>query len=317
MNIFIAGATGVVGKRLVPQLVRRGHRVVAATRTAGKVEGLRAAGAEAVVLDALDRAAVMAAVAAARPDVAVHQLSALPRMPDLRHFDREFAQTNRLRTEGAEYLLAASAAAGVRRFVAQSYTGWNNVREGGRIKTEDDGLDRHPAPTQRETLAAILKLEAMTTVDAKSSGIEGIALRYGNLYGPGTAIARDGEVVDAVRKRKLPIVGDGGAVWSWVHIDDAAEATRVAIEGGPSGIYNIVDDEPAEVSVWLSELARIVGSKAPYHVPVWIARLLIGETGVSMMTKIRGASNAKAKRLLAWQPAHSAWRAGFQEFATR
>lgn len=318
MNIFIAGATGAVGKRLVPQLVRRGHRVVATTRTAGKVESLRAAGAEPVVLDALDRAAVMAAVAAARPDVVVHQLTALPRMPDLRHFDREFAPTNRLRTEGTEHLLAASAAAGVRRFVAQSYSGWNNPREGsGRIKTEADGLIRDPLPSQRETLEAIIKLETLTTVDARSSGIEGIALRYGSLYGPGTAVARDGEVIEAVRKRKLPVVGDGGAVWSWIHIDDAAEATRVAIEGGPGGVYNIVDDEPAEVSVWLPELARILGAKPPYHVPAWVARLLIGETGVSMMTQLRGASNAKAKRELGWQPAHPTWRTGFQELVTR
>lgn len=310
MKIFLAGATGAVGKRLVPLLVRRGHQVVATTRTANKIEALRAAGAEPVVLDSLDRTAVIAAVTAARPDVVVHQLTALTGRFDLKHFDRYFAETNRLRTEGTEYLLAGAAAAGVRRFVIQSYTGWNNIREGSRIKTEDDPLDPHPTSTQRQTLAATRQQEAMITSVA---GIDGIALRYGSLYGPGTSIGPGGEVVDAVRARKMPIVGDGAGVWSFLHIDDAAEATRVAIEGGPAGIYNIVDDDPAEVSVWLPEMARILGAPAPYHVPAWIARLLVGETGVSMMTKVRGSSNAKARRLLSWQPAYASWRDGFQK----
>jgi nucleoside-diphosphate-sugar epimerase len=310
MKILLAGATGAVGKRLVPLLVRSGHQVVATTRTANKIEALRAAGAEPVVLDALDRTAVMAAVAAARPEVVVHQLTALTGTLDLKHFDRDFAETNRLRTEGTEYLLAASAAAGVRRFIIQSYTGWNNIREGGRIKTEEDPLDPHPTPAQRQTLAATRQQEAMIMGVA---GIEGIALRYGSLYGPGTSIGPGGEVVEAVRARKMPIVGNGAGVWSFLHIDDAAEATRVAIERGPVGIYNIVDDDPAEVSVWLPEMARIIGAPAPYHVPAWIARLLIGETGVSMMTKVRGSSNAKARRLLSWQPAYASWRDGFQK----
>jgi nucleoside-diphosphate-sugar epimerase len=248
--------------------------------------------------------------------VVVHQMTALPRMPDLRHFDREFAQTNRLRTEGTEYLLAASAAAGVRRFVAQSYSGWNNGHEGARVKTEADGLDPHALPSQQRTLEAILAVERMT-LDARNSGIEGIALRYGSLYGPGTALTPGGEAFEAVRKRKLPIVGNGGAVWSFIHIDDAAGSTKVAIEGGPSGVYNIVDDDPAEVSVWVPELAKILGAKPPYHVPSWIARWLIGDAGVSMMTDIRGASNAKAKRELGWQPQYASWREGFRALARR
>jgi nucleoside-diphosphate-sugar epimerase len=362
MKIVLAGATGAVGKRLVPRLVRSGHQVVATTRRAEKVEALRAAGAEAVVVDALDRQAVMDAVTSARPDVVVHQMSALTGMLNLKKFDQEFALTNRLRTEGTAHLLAASAAAGVRRFIAQSYTGWNNAREGGRVKTEDDPLDAHPPQAMTQTIAAIRQLEAMVLQAAQpaaqsagaavsgraavsdrvstpagtgsagsaastagatgaiataraDSGMVGILLRYGSLYGPGTSIAPGGAIVEAVRRRKLPIVGDGAGIWSFIHIDDIAEATRVAIERGPSGIYNIVDDDPAEVSVWLPELARAIGAKAPYHVPAWVGRLAIGEPGVSMMTKIRGASNAKAKRVLGWQPSYASWRDGFREWS--
>jgi nucleoside-diphosphate-sugar epimerase len=312
MKIFLAGATGVIGKRLVPRLVGGGHQVVATTRSREKAEGLRAAGAEPVVLDALDREAVIAAVQAARPEAVIHQMTALPRMPDPRHFDQEFAQSNRLRTEGAAYLLEASRAAGVRRFIAQSYTGWPNPREGSRVKTEEDGLDPRPTATTTQTLAAIRQLETMVG-DARD--MEAFALRYGSFYGPGTAIAPDGEIVDMVRQHKLPLVGDGAAVWSFIHIDDAAEATRVVVERGEPGIYNIVDDEPAEVSVWLPELAQMLGAKAPMHVPAFMAKMLIGETGVSMMTQIRGSSNAKAKRVLEWQPAYASWRDGFREFA--
>jgi nucleoside-diphosphate-sugar epimerase len=312
MKIFLAGATGVIGKRLVPRLVRGGHQVVATTRSREKAEGLQAAGAEPVVLDALDREAVMAAVKATRPEAVIHQMTALPRMPDPRHFDQEFAQSNRLRTEGAAYLLEAARAAGVRRFIAQSYTGWPNPREGSRVKTEEDGLDPHPTASTTQTLAAIRQLETMVR---DAGDIEAFALRYGSFYGPGTAIARDGEIVEMVRAHKLPLVGDGAAIWSFIHIDDAAEATRVAVEGGEPGIYNIVDDDPAEVSVWLPELAQILGAKAPMHVPAFMAKMLIGETGVSMMTQIRGSSNAKAKRVLGWQPAYASWRDGFREFA--
>jgi 2-alkyl-3-oxoalkanoate reductase len=311
MKIFLAGATGVLGRRLVPVLVRGGHQVIAATRSRDKVEDLRATGAEPVVLDALDRGAVMAAVASTRPDAIIHQMTALPRMPNLKKFDQEFAQTNRLRTEGTEYLLSAAAATGVRRFVAQSYTGWPNARVGGRVKTEDDPLDAHPPKQATLTLAAIKQLEAMVT---SAAGIEGIILRYGSFYGPGTAIMQGSEIVEAVRARKFPIVGGGEGVWSFIHIDDAAEATRIAVERAPAGIYNIVDDDPAEVSVWLPELARTVGAKPPYHVPAWIGRLIIGEAGLLMMTQMRGASNAKVKRALGWQPAHASWRDGFRRW---
>lgn len=309
MKIFLAGATGAIGKRLVPLLVSGGHQVVAATRTGSKTDRLRAAGAEPVVVDALDRDAVMKAIASARPEVIVHQMTALASMRSLKKFDEEFALTNRLRTEGTEYLLAAARAVGARRFVAQSYTGWTNVREGGRVKTEDDPLDPHPPQAMRHTLEAIRQLEAMV-LDA--SGMTGIVLRYGSLYGPGTSIAPDGDIVGLVRQHKFPIFGDGAGVWSFTHIDDAANATRLAIERGPSGIYNIVDDEPAEVSVWLPELARTAGAKPPYHMPAWLGRLVIGDAGMSMMTKTRGSSNMKAKRALGWQPIYPTWRDGFR-----
>ena len=313
MNIFLAGATGAVGKSLVPMLVQRGHRVVATTTSQAKVPQLRAAGAEPVVLDALNRDAVMRAVDAARPEVVVHQMTALASLKNLKRFDKAFELTNRLRTEGAQYLLAASAAAGARRFIVQSYTGWPNIREGGRVKTEDDPLDPHPPRILKNVLDAIMQLEAMV-LGAAGSGIDGLALRYGSFYGPGTSIYSGGDVVKMVRRRMFPIVGSGAGVWSFIHIDDAAEATRIAIEGGPAGIYNIVDDEPAEVSIWLPELVREVGAKPPFHVPVWLGRLAIGDLGVLLMTEIRGASNAKARRLLGWQPAYPSWRDGFRAF---
>ncbi len=310
MRIFLAGATGVIGKRLVPMLISGGHHVIAATRTPDKVTGLRALGAEPVVVDALDRAVVMKAIASARPDVIVHQMTALARMGNLKNLDKEFALTNKLRTEGTEYLLAAAREVGVRKFVAQSYTGWPNIREGGRIKTEDDPLDPSPPQAMRRTLAAIGQLEAIV---ARATGLSGIVLRYGSFYGPGTAIALDGVIVEMVRQRKFPIVGGGGGVWSFVHIDDAASATRLAIEQGPAGIFNIVDDEPAEVAVWLPELARAVGGKPPYHLPTWLGRVMIGESGVSMMTQVRGSSNAKAKQMLGWRLRFPTWREGFRQ----
>src|SRR5713226_9090379 len=310
MRVFLAGATGVIGKRLVPLLISGGHYVIAATRTPDKVMSLRAVGAEPVVVDALDGAAVMKAIASARPDVVVHQMTALARMGNLRNLDKEFALTNRLRTEGTEYLLAAARAVGARKLVAQSYTGWPNLREGGRIKTEDDPLDSNPPEAMRLTLAAIRQLEALV---AHASEPSGIVLRYGSFYGPGTSIALDGPIVQMVRQRKFPIVGGGGGVWSFVHIEDAASATRLAIEHGPAGIFNIVDDEPAEVAVWLPELARAVGGRPPYHLPAWLGRIMIGESGVSMMTQVRGSSNAKAKQALGWHPHFPTWREGFRE----
>jgi 2-alkyl-3-oxoalkanoate reductase len=308
MRVFLAGATGAIGRRLVPQLVDRGHSVVATTRTQDKVELLRALGAEPVVVDGLDAAGVGEAVARAEPDAIVHQMTALAGTPNLKHFDKWFAVTNELRTQGTKHLLAAADASGVERFVAQSFTGWNNARDDGPIKTEDDPLDDHPAAEQTQSLAAIRFLEEAVL----SAPLEGIVLRYGSFYGPGASES----LVEMVRKRKLPVIGAGTGVWSWIHLDDAAAATVAALEHGTRGIYNVVDDEPAPVADWLPYLADVVGAKPPRRVPVWLGRLAAGEVGVSMMTQIRGSSNAKARRELRWQPAWRSWREGFRRAAT-
>jgi nucleoside-diphosphate-sugar epimerase len=313
MKIFLAGATGVVGQRLVPVLVRRGHQVIASTRSADKSSAIRQLGAEPVVVDALDREAVIRAVQGARPEVVVHQMTALSQMKSLKRFDAEFAVTNRLRTTGTDYLLEAARSAGVKRFVAQSFTGWPNIREGSRVKTEEDPLDPHPPTAMRQTLDAIRYLERVVMAASESSDIEGIVLRYGAFYGPGTSFAPGGDIIEAVRKRQFPIVGGGTGVWSFVHLDDLATATALAIEGVPPGIYNIVDDDPAEVSTWLPELARIVKAKPPRHLPAWLGRFIIGDVGVSVMTQIRGSSNALAKRVFNWQPAFASWREGFRQ----
>lgn len=248
----------------------------------------------------------MDAVTRARPEVVVHQMTALASMKSLKHFDREFALTNRLRTEGTRHLLDAAKAVGARKFIAQSYAGWPNRREGDRIKSEDDPLDPNPPPSVTETLAAIRKLEAMVLE------VSGIALRYGSLYGPGTSLARDGDVVKMIAARKFPIVGNGAGIWSFIHVEDAARATQLAVERDTSGIFNITDDEPAEVSVWLPELARILGAKPPRGIPVWLGKLFAGDAVVSMMTRTRGSSNAKAKRELGWSLRYPSWRDGFR-----
>jgi 2-alkyl-3-oxoalkanoate reductase len=309
MNIFLAGATGAVGKRLVPLLVSSGHHVVATTRSSEKANSLRAAGTEAVVVDGLDRNALITAVRAARPDVIVHQMTALTSMRSLKKFDDEFAITNRLRTEGTDYLLEGARAAGTRKILVQSYAGWPSIREGSRVKTEEDPLDPNPPEAMSHTLDAIRRLESTV---AASSHIEGVVLRYGSFYGPGTSMTPGGEIVKAVRQRKFPVVGSGRGVWSFIHMDDVATATKLAIERAKPGVYNIVDDEPAEVSVWLPDLAQAMGAKPPRHIPTWLGRLIIGESGVSMMTEIRGASNAKAKQALGWQPTYPTWRDGFR-----
>ena len=309
MKVFLAGATGAIGRQLVPRLVAAGHEVVGMTRSESKRDALRALGAGAVIADALDADAVAGAVAAARPDVIVHQLTAIAGL-DTRHFDREFALTNRLRTEGTDHLLAAGRAVGLRRFVAQSYTSWPYARTGGAVKSEEDPLDPTPAREMRESIAAIKHLEAAVT---GAGWTDGIVLRYGACYGPGTSLAPGGAQFELVRKRRFPIVGDGGGVWSFVHVGDAATATVIAVERGARGIYNIVDDEPAPVAEWLPALARRLGAPKPWRVPRLAARLLAGEAGVVLMTDARGASNAKAKRELGWQPAHPSWREGFVE----
>ena len=308
MRIFVAGATGAIGTPLVHALVANGHDVTGMTRSPAKAGGLRAAGAETAIADALDRDAVLAAVTAAQPEVVVHQLTGLGGLKSLRNFDRAFAVTNRLRTEGTEHLLAAARAAGARRIVAQSFAGWPAVRSGGPVKTEDDPFDPDPVPSMRGTLDAIKRCEALVT---RSAGIEGIALRYGGFYGPGTGVAPGGDQVEMVRKRRFPVVGDGTGVWSFIHIDDAVAATVAAIERGAPGVYNVTDDAPAPVREWLPALAAAAGAPAPRRVPRWLGRLAAGDAVVAMMTTIRGAANGKAKRELGWVPAHPTWREGF------
>ena len=309
MKVFVAGAGGAIGKRLIPQLVANGYEVVALSRSPKNVEPLRTTGAQVVIADALDHNALTRALEQAKPEIVIHQLTALTGVKNYKKFDDEFALTNRLRTEGTDSLLEAAQAVGVRRFIAQSYGNWNYARTGTALKTEEDPLDPTPPRNQQQTLQAIRYLEQAV---GSARGIEGIALRYGNLYGPGTGLAADGDVVATVRKRGLPIVGDGAGVWSFIHVDDAASATVAAIKLGTPGVYNIADDEPAPVRIWLPELAQIVGAKPPFHVPVWLGRLVSGEVGVSMMTQIRGTTNAKARRELDWTPSYATWRQGFR-----
>jgi nucleoside-diphosphate-sugar epimerase len=304
MKIFVAGAAGAIGRQILPQLAARGHQVTATTRSPGKAAILRELGAEPVVIDGLDAVAVGEAVARAEPEVVIHQMTSLARSFNLRNFDKMFAVTNQLRTEGTDHLLAAAVAAGVRRFVAQSYTGWSNTRSGGPVKTEEDPLDPSPPAMQRESLTAIRHVERVVPA---ASPVQGIVLRYGSFYGPGAS----DDFVDLIRKRRVPVIGDGAGVWSFLHIRDAAAATIAALEHGAPGVYNVVDDEPASVAEWLPYVARAVGAKAPRRVPVWLGRLVAGEVGVSMMTQIRGSSNAKAKRELGWRPAWPSWREGF------
>jgi 2-alkyl-3-oxoalkanoate reductase len=308
MRIFVAGATGVVGARLLPALIDGGPDVVAMTRSPHKADSLRAMGAEPAVADGLDRGAVMQAVMRAEPEVVIHQMTALGQMKSMKRFDDEFALTNRLRTEGTDHLIEAARAAGARRLIAQSYGSWNYERAGTGLKSEDDPLDPDPPANQRRSLEAIRHLER-AVLDA--ADLEGIALRYASFYGPGTGVARDGDIVELVAKRKLPIVGNGAGVWSFVHIDDAASATVAAIDRGAPGIYNVVDDEPAPVTQWLPALAEAIDAKPPRRLPVWLARMAIGDVGVSMMTRIRGASNAKARSELGWAPRYATWREGF------
>lgn len=304
MRVFVTGATGAIGTRLVPQLVARGHQVVATTRSADKLARLRALGAEAVVLDGLDAGAVGEAVGRAAPDVIVHQMTALAGKTDLRRFDRWFSTTNELRTVGTQHLLAAAEAGDVSKLVVQSYTGWSNIPEGSRVKSEDDPLDPAPANWQKESLSAIAFLERMVP----TAPLDGIVLRYGNFYGPGASEA----LVELVRKRQFPVIGDGQGVWSWIHVDDAAAATVAAVERGTRGVYNVVDDEPAEVATWLPYLAEAVGAKRPLRVPVWLGRLAAGDVAVRWMTQGRGSSNERAKRALDWRPAWTTWRDGFR-----
>jgi nucleoside-diphosphate-sugar epimerase len=307
MRVFVAGATGAIGRQLVPRLVAAGHEVHGMTRSESKQATLSELGAVPVVADALDPDQVAEAVGGVRPDVIVHELTAIGAF-DPRHFDRGFAPTNRLRTEGTDHLLSAGQAVGVRRFVAQSNGAFAYARTGGAVKGEEDPLDTAPAREQRETVAAICHLEqAVLSAD----WTEGIVLRYGAFYGPGTMMAPGEGMFEMIRERKVPLVGDGGGVWSFVHIADAAEATVAAVEHGSRGVYNVVDDEPAPVAEWLPALAQTLGARKPRRVPRFIGRLLAGEVTAVQMTELRGASNAKVKRELGWLPRHASWRQGF------
>jgi 2-alkyl-3-oxoalkanoate reductase len=305
MRVFVAGATGAVGRRLVPRLVERGHVVVGTTTRADKAPEVAALGAQPVVVDGLDAVGIGEAVARAEPDAIIHQMTALAGPADLRRFDRWFARTNELRTRGTENLLAAAQATGVPRVVVQSFTGWTNARTGGPVKTEDDPLDPAPLRWQRESLAAIRFIETVVPP-------HGAALRYGALYGPGAS----DELVALVRARKFPLVGDGAGLWSFTHVDDAAGAAIAAAEQGGRGVYNVVDDDPAPVSAWLPALAAAVGAEPPRRVPAWLARMAAGQVPVRWMTEGRGASNARFKAAFGWEPLWPSWREGFRRALT-
>ena len=310
MRIFVAGATGAVGRRLVPLLLSAGHSVAGLTRTPQKAELIRSLGAAPVVADGLDAKSIRAAVASAKPDVIVHEMTELKDASDLRNFDRSFAGSNRLRTQGTDHLLAAARDTGVKRFIAQSFCGWPYARGGSPVKSETDPLDSEPPKEMRPTLDAIRYLEKTVT---GSVAPEGIVLRYGAFYGHDTGLF-DGPFLEQLRRRRVPLIANGDGWWSFLHIDDAAEATALAVERGDAGnIYNVVDDEPAPVREWLPALAEMVGAKPPFRMPAWIARIVAGEHLVTMMTQVRAGSNAKAKRELGWQPAHPSWRQGFAD----
>jgi 2-alkyl-3-oxoalkanoate reductase len=312
MRILVAGATGAVGRPLVPELVSAGHSVGGLTRSAAKAEMIRHMGAEPFIADGFDAAAIGAAFRSFEPEIVIHEMTGLRGQMDLVHFDRSFAATNRLRTEGTDLLLTEARKVGARRFIAQSYCGWTFARSGDRVKSESDALDPNPPEEFRGTLEAIKHLERTVT---RSAQPEGIVLRYGSFYGPGTGVFEPSSI-DQIRRRRMPLVGSGEGWWSFLHVEDAATATAAAVEHADAGnIYNIVDDEPAPVKEWLPALAALLGARPPLHVPAWLGRLLAGEHLVAMMTEVRAASNAKAKQALAWQPVHASWRTGFAEIA--
>ena len=308
MRIFVTGATGALGQHLVPALIAAGHEVTATTRTPGNVVQLREAGAEPLVVDGLDREAVIAAVRAAAPEAIVHEMTALADMRSLRKLDKVFSATNELRTRGTDNLLAAAAQAGTRRFIAQSNTNATG-RSGAPVKTEKDPLDSRPVPSAARMVAAIKHVEETVPLHAP----EGLVLRYGNFYGPGATDV----LVEMVRKRQLPVIGGGTGIWSFIEISDAAAATLAAVGRGAPGVYNIVDSDPAPVAEWLPYLAKVAGAKPPLRMPAWLGRLLAGEFVVAQMTDARGSSNEKAKKELGWEPRYASWREGFRAWASR
>jgi nucleoside-diphosphate-sugar epimerase len=304
MRVFVTGATGALGRHLVPMLIAAGHEVTATTRTPGKAAQLREAGAEPVVLDGLDREAVSAAVRLAAPEVIVHEMTALAGMRSLRNPDKLFAATNELRTRGTDNLLAAAAGAGTRRVIAQSYAGGGPDKRPGPVKTEDDPQEWRPIPSAEQGPAAIAHVEKTVPAGAP----EGLVLRYGAFYGPGASEV----LLDAIRKRQVPVIGGGAGVWSFIEITDAAAATLAAVDRGAPGIYNIVDSDPAPVAEWLPYLAQVAGAKPPLRMPSWLGRLLAGEFVVAQMVSSRGYSNEKAKKELGWEPRYTSWREGFR-----
>ena len=309
MRVLVAGASGAIGRALVPALLARGHEVAGLVRSEEGGASVADQGAEPLIADALEALAVMACFERFRPDAVAHQLTALTAVVDLRDFDAAFAKTNALRTRGTDNLIAAARHVGVRRFLAQSFCGWPYARVGGPVKTEDDPLDPNPPAAFRRTLAAIHYLEGAVTT---GKGLNGICLRYGGFYGPGTSLSANGAIIEQVRRRRFPIIGRGGGVWSFIHIADAASATIAALEAEPLGVFNVVDDEPAPVAVWLPVLAAAVGAKPPLRLPAFLGRLILPHHLYVMMTDIRGASNPRFKETFAWRPAWPTWREGFQ-----
>ena len=307
MRVFVAGATGVVGQHLIPGLVAAGHEVTGTTRSPAKAAQLEGAGATPVIVDGLDRRAVLDAVQAAQPEVIVHQMTSLASMRSFRNFDKEFAVTTQLRSTGTDHLLEAARQAGTRRFIAQSFVGWTSARTGSPVKTEADPLDPDPVPSTRNTMAGIRHLE-----EAVPHGVpEGLVLRYGYFYGHGASDS----MLDVVRKRQMPVIGGGAGIWSFCEVTDAAAATLAAITRGAPGLYNVVDDDPAPVREWLPYLAECLGVKPPMRAPAWLGKLLAGDLVVALMTEARGASNAKARRELDWAPGYASWRDGFPAWA--
>jgi 2-alkyl-3-oxoalkanoate reductase len=315
MKVFVAGATGAIGRQLLPILVAEGHEVTGMTHTPAKQDLIRRLGARPAVADGLDPEAVAQAVAEAEPEVVIHQLTAIDTGSMSRSVDKMFATTNRLRTEGIDHLLAAARAVGARRFIAQSFAGWPFERTGGPVKSEEDPLQTEAPKGVGETLGAIRYLEETVT---GAEGIDGLALRYGGFYGPYTSIGLDpdGDQVVMLRKRRFPVIGGGSGIWSLLHIQDAASATAAAAQRGEPGLYNVVDDEPAPVADILDDLANVLGVKQPFRIPRWVGRMVAGEGMTVMMTEIRGASNEKAKRELGWEPRYPSWRLGFREGLT-
>jgi nucleoside-diphosphate-sugar epimerase len=308
VRVFLAGATGVIGRRLIPQLLAAGHQVTGMTRSAERSEQLRAAGAEPVVADAFDAQALAGVVAGARPDAVIHQLTSIPARIDPRRMERDFAVNDRLRSEGTANLVAAAKAAGAQRLIAQSVAFFYAPGPPGTVHSEEDPLvrpEQAPKPVRRSAAA-------LATLERSVLEAGGTVLRYGYFYGPGSAIARDGSTGAAVAKRQLPIVGSGAGVWSFIHVDDAASATVAALETGKAGVFNVVDDEPAPVSEWIPALAQALGARKPRKVPAWLARPLAGSYGVAMMTEAQGASGERAKRELGWSPRYASWREGFR-----